>query len=162
MSVKIDFSAIRFLIVDPNPLAGDLLRDILIMLGSHQNVKATRSDIAINLLSSEPFDIVITELETTPVTGFELVRWIRTDRGSPDPMLPVIMLTARSEVQYVSEARDLGCTEFLAKPYSVQGLYTRLVSVIAKPRQFVRVGEFFGPDRRRRRGGFDGPERRQE
>lgn len=161
MSVKIDFAKIKFLIIDPNPLAADLLRDILVMLGAVQIVKATNSDRAMELLKSEPFDIVVTELEITPLNGFELVRWLRTDRKSPDNMLPTIMLTARSEKEYVSEARDLGCTEFLAKPYSVQGLYARLVSVIAKPRQFVRVGNYFGPDRRRRRASYGGPERRQ-
>jgi DNA-binding response OmpR family regulator len=162
MSVKIDFAKIKFLLIDPNPLAGELLRDIVAMLGATQIVRTTKPDHAMKLLTTEPYDIVITELETTPITGFELVRWVRADRQSPDHMLPVIMLTARSEMQYVSEARDLGCTEFLAKPYSVQSLYTRLVSVIAKPRQFVRVGNFFGPDRRRRRTTFSGPDRRQE
>ena len=161
MSVKIDFAKIKFLIVDPNPLAADLLRDILVMLGAVQIVKSTNSDRAMELLKSETFDIVIMELEIAPLTGFELVRWLRTDRKSPDQMMPTIMLTARSEKEYVSEARDLGCTEFLAKPYSVQGLYARLVSVIAKPRQFVRVGNYFGPDRRRRRASYGGPERRQ-
>lgn len=162
MTVKIDFAKIKFLLIDSNPLAVDLLRDILVMLGAVQIVKATNTDRAMELLKSEPFDIIITELETQPLSGFELVKWLRNDRRSPDNMIPTIMLTARSEKEYVSEARDLGCTEFLAKPYSVQGLYARLVSVIAKPRQFVRVGDYFGPDRRRRRGSFNGPDKRQE
>jgi DNA-binding response OmpR family regulator len=162
MSVKIDFAKIKFLLIDPNPLAGELLRDIVTMLGANQILWSTKPDQAMKILGTEQVDIIITELETTPMTGFDLVKWIRTDRQSPDHMMPIIMLTARSEMQYASEARDLGCTEFLAKPYSVQSLYTRLVSVIAKPRQFVRVGDYFGPDRRRQRTTYSGTDRRQD
>ena len=37
---------------------------------------------------------------------------------------------------------------------------SRMKSAIGKPRMFIDAGEFFGPDRRRRRIPFDGGERR--
>ncbi len=77
-------------------------------------------------------------------------------------MLPIIMLTANSEPEYVVEARDRGVTEFLAKPFTVDSLYRRLVSVIARPRPFVNAEQYFGPDRRRRQVPHGGRNRRAD
>jgi len=47
------------------------------------------------------------------------------------------------------------------KPFSSRDLYARVVQIIEKPRQFVDVGEFFGPDRRRKIDKeYKGPRRR--
>jgi len=58
-------------------------------------------------------------------------------------------------------ARDHGVTEFLAKPFTVQAFFDRLVSVIIRPRAFVDAESYFGPDRRRRQTTISGPDRRQ-
>ena len=89
-----------------------------------------------------------------------LIDWVRSSSESSDRMIPIIMLTANSEQDYVVNARDKGVTEFLAKPFNVEGLYRRLVAVIAKPRSFVNADEYFGPDRRRRQVPFGGTDRR--
>ena len=93
-------------------------------------------------------------------TGIQLVDYLRHSSESLDRLLPVIMLTARSEPEYVTEARDKGVTEFLGKPFNVDSLYRRIASVIARPRAFVNSPEYFGPDRRRRQQAYTGPNRR--
>lgn len=160
MADKIDFAQIRFLILDPHPLSATLLKDVLAMLGARMIVSVATTDRAIELLRKESFDIVFTELETTPMNGFEFVHFLRTSANSPNRLLPLIMLTARSENTYVAEARDQGITEFVAKPYSIDSLYKRLVAVITRPRQFVSLNSYFGPDRRRRSLSYPGIERR--
>ena len=62
----------------------------------------------------------------------------------------------------VIEARDAGVTEFLAKPISPKSLYTRVHSIVTRPREFVRTKSYFGPDRRRHDLDFTGENRRQE
>jgi len=72
------------------------------------------------------------------------------------------MLTGHTEMNRVVEARDAGVHEFLAKPISVKGLYSRIRSIIERPRPFVRAGLYFGPDRRRRDNpAYMGGERRK-
>ena len=97
-----------------------------------------------------------------PESGLALIDWIRNATDSPDRMIPVIMLTANSEQNYVVEARDIGVTEFLAKPFNVESLYRRLVSVIVRPRAFVNADDYFGPDRRRRQVLYDGTNKRSD
>lgn len=161
MQEKIDFSKVSFLIVDTNPLSSQLVRDILSMLGATAVRVAVSGQRGRKMLRENKFDIVITEFDLEEESGLSLIDWIRNAWDSPDRMLPVIMMTANSEQEYVTMARDSGVTEFLAKPFTVEGLYRRLVSVIARPRAFVNAEDYFGPDRRRRQVPFDGTDRRE-
>lgn len=160
MAEKIDFSKVRFLVVDNNSLSGQMIEDILRMLGSTAIRRANDSEKAKKALREGEIDIVITERELEPESGIQLVDYIRHSTESLDRLMPVIMLTARSESEYVTEARDKGVTEFLAKPYNVDSLYRRIATVIARPRPFVNAPEYFGPDRRRRQQAYSGPNRR--
>jgi len=91
-------------------------------------------------------DLVILDVMLPGDSGLVLCQRLRIEHS-----MAIIMLTANSEPEYVVEARDRGVTEFLAKPFTVDSLYRRLVSVIARPRPFVNAEQYFGPDRRRRR-----------
>ncbi|MBM3573484.1 MAG: response regulator [Alphaproteobacteria bacterium] len=51
-----------------------------------------------------------------PLNGRDFARLIRTARASPNPMVPIIMLTGHTQAQYGFEARDAGFTEYLVKP----------------------------------------------
>ena len=47
------------------------------------------------------------------------------------------------------EAVRLGVNEFLLKPVSSTALLARLVSILAKPRQMVKKGDYYGPEPRK-------------
>ena len=94
-------------------------------------------------------DLVICDWNMQPIDGLEFVRLVRTSSDSPNPYVPVIMLTGHTETTRVKEARDSGITEFLAKPVSAKGLYQRICMVIERPRQFIKTRMYAGPDRRR-------------
>jgi len=92
--------------------------------------------------------------------GLDLTRHVRTSETSPNIYMPIIMVTGFAERTRVYTARDAGVTEFLIKPLSATALFNRVSAIIESPRQFVRVGQFFGPDRRRRKDQWSGEERR--
>ncbi|MDG2286340.1 MAG: response regulator [Alphaproteobacteria bacterium] len=160
MAEKIDFSTVSFLIVDKNPLSANFVKDILAMLGTNIILVAKTTDRALQILRSEEIDVVITEYLVEPEDGVEFIDQICNGIDSPDRQIPIIMLTANSEPVNVSRARDAGVSEFLTKPFNVEGLYRRLVSVIARPRSYINSEGYFGPDRRRRQMPHDGPDRR--
>ena len=97
-----------------------------------------------------------------PLDGIDFTRMVRTAPDSPNPFVPIIMLTSQGAFERVQQARDTGVTEFLIKPVTANALYSRIVNVIQNPRQYVRVSEYFGPDRRRTVKDFTGQERREE
>ncbi|MEP3483003.1 MAG: response regulator, partial [Sneathiella sp.] len=60
----------------------------------------------------------------------------------------------------VEEARDLGVSEVLAKPFSVNSVAEKVTQIITSQRQFVQNAQYFGPDRRRQSLVFQGEEKR--
>jgi len=161
MPAKIDLGNVRFLLVDPSAMSMELTLDVLMMMGARTIRKCQNTDRAIEALRSAPCDIVIAEWNTAPMNGLQFIDYIRTSPQSPNRLLPILLMTARSEHEYVLQARDRGITEFLAKPFTVESFYKRLVSIIAFPRPFIDADTYFGPDRRRRADqGYNGPERR--
>ena len=86
---------------------------------------------------------------------------IRNPDKSPNPFVPIIIVTAYSEQANVLAARDLGMTEFLASPVSVKSIYQHICSVIKDHRVFIKEPKFFGPDRRRHEGNRNKDEERR-
>jgi CheY-like chemotaxis protein len=107
-------------------------------------------------------DIILSNWQMSPVDGLMLLRWVRRHKESPNRFIPFIMVTGYADQDKVNEARDMGVTEILAKPFSVSSMAQRLLQVIDRPRQFVHTPDYFGPDRRRQNLGTPtGEERRQ-
>ena len=107
-------------------------------------------------------DIVITDLEMEPLGGLELIRRIRTAEDSPDPYVPILVLSAYTDRDHVIAARNAGATEILSKPVSIKALYDRLVWIVENPRPFIKSKRYAGPDRRRATLGFEGLDKRED
>ena len=156
-----DLSQLFVMVVDDNEHARALVRTILHTLGVRNLKLCEGAEAALDELATFPADIVVTDWEMQGMSGVELTKRLRTDADSPNPYIPVIMMTGHTERTKVLQARDAGVTEFLVKPISSRLLCQRLQAVIDKPRPFVRAKGFFGPDRRRRSSlDFGGQERR--
>ncbi|MEO5375671.1 MAG: response regulator [Alphaproteobacteria bacterium] len=152
---------LNFLIVDDNKHMRALVKTILHALGSKNVTEAADGADAFKELRVFPADIIICDWNMSPLDGMDFVRLVRTGKDSPNPFVPIIMLTGHTEMSRVLEARDAGVHEFLAKPISAKGLYSRLRSIIENPRAFIRTSLYFGPDRRRRQVDWKGKERRK-
>ena len=79
----------------------------------------------------------------------KLITFIRQNKASPNPEIPIILVTSGREMQMVLEARDLGCNEIVAKPASAEQIYKHIKKAVKQHRRFIRAENFIGPDRRR-------------
>ena len=145
----LDLSAIRILVVDDNSNMRSLVKYIIRVLGVQALKEASDGAEAFTILKTFNADIIVTDWMMDPLDGIDFTRLIRTAKDSPNPMVPIIMLSGFTEAQRIVEARDAGVTEFVGKPISPKALYLRIAEVILRGRQFVRTKDFFGPDRRR-------------
>jgi two-component system chemotaxis response regulator CheY len=156
-----DLSEVDLLVVEDNWILRTMLGAVLNGLGTPHPRAAKDGTQALTEIALKVPDLVITDWEMSPMNGIDFVRQVRDETASPCPALPIIMLTGHGEPERVIEARDAGVSEFLVKPFTTKSLYQRIVHLIERPRQFVRSGEYFGPDRRRRVEDFAGEDRRQ-
>ena len=158
---RLRFDLLKILTVDDNHHMRLLLTEILRAIGVREVFEAANGAEALQTLRKTPIDIVMTDLAMQPMDGIDFVRTLRNGHQSPNPMVPVIMVTGHSTVRRVAEARDVGVTEFLSKPVTARGVIERITRVVEHPRPFVKTTSYFGPDRRRKDDpNYPGPYRR--
>ncbi len=148
------------LIIDEHDHLRTMIQGVLRNLGIRQIREADTLERGYSQFCD--IDPDVTLIDWTPeFDGIGLLKKIRTDPASPNQFAAVIMMTGYSESYHVHSARDAGMSSFLAKPLSVVTIYKHIVSLIDNRRPFVRVEDFFGPDRRRKvQMELDEPDRR--
>lgn len=107
----------RILIVDDEPTILNLLNKILIAQG-YDAVPASNGEKALQLLESETFDLMISDINMTPINGMELLR----KAAEKWPNMGVIMLTAYGTVATAVEAMKEGAFDYITKPFKLDEL----------------------------------------
>lgn len=148
------------MVVDDQEFFTTMIRRIIKVIGASDVKTFTDCESAWKQYKQQPADLILLDWEMRPMNGLQLTRMIRKSPESPNPFVPIIMVTAHREREHVFRARDAGVTEYVVKPIVPKALFSRIEAVIEKPRRFVRIGDFFGPDRRRHKTEFDGDDRR--
>ena len=153
---------VSIMVVDDQEFNAKILRQMLRVLGASNIRVFDNGEDAWEDYKERPADMVITDWQMQPMSGLKLTSLIRKSPDSPNVFVPVILVTAYREREHVFKARDAGVTEYVVKPVSPKSLFSRIEAVIERPRRFVRIGEFFGPDRRRHTKEFDGADQRDQ
>lgn len=157
------FDNLGALIVEDNAHMRTLLRSLLVALGLKRVYEAEDGEEGFKVLRECRPDMVLCDLSMEPVDGIAFTRQVRLSPDSPNPYVPIIMVTGHTEAHRVVAARDAGVTEFLAKPITTQNLFLRIAEIVERPRPYVRCKTYFGPDRRRHVDlDYIGPWRRKE
>ena len=116
-----DAAASRLLIVDDDPELLQLLRDELSESGWDCHVANCGSD-ALLQLRQERFDLVVLDWTLPDFSGVELCRRLRSSGNTT----PVLMLTARDDVDERVQALDAGVDDYLTKPFNLKELHARV------------------------------------
>ncbi len=156
-----NFSNIKVLVVENNTAMFSLIKNVLGAFGISKIYSAYSVDEGFKEFQRRSPDLVIIDWLDEENGGVNLTAKIRQTDNSVNPFVPVIMMTGYSQKRRVIMARDSGITEFIVKPFTAKALYDKVESIIERPRQFVKADSFFGPDRRRKRDGYSGTDRRQ-
>lgn len=152
---------IYVLIVDDNRQMRVLARSLLRAAGVNKVIDAQNAEDAMAALRRFPIDLILLDWKMAPMNGLDFARQVRRMPDSPNPYVPILMMTAHTESSRVAAARDAGVTGFLRKPISARTLFDRVQNALLDPRVFVRTEDFFGPDRRHGlASGYAGPFRR--
>ena len=162
MVKKYDLSDLSFLLIDDNNYMLSIIKTLLRGFGVHEIHEAHDAAEAFEEFRNVQIDIIVLDYAMDTLDGIEFARMVRTADDTPNPYIPIIMLSAYSERYRVTDARDVGITEFLRKPICAQDLHERIIQVIDNPRAFIRTPRYFGPDRRRTNNiNYKGEERRK-
>ncbi|MDQ4069139.1 MAG: response regulator [Actinomycetota bacterium] len=124
----------RILVAEDEEHIASLLRKALTKHGFDITV-AGDGAAALELLTAEPFDLLILDLGLPRIDGEEVLRTLR-GRGHT---LPVVVLTARDDVRDKVEALEGGADDYVTKPFSVHELLARVRARLRQPATAVSV-----------------------
>jgi two-component system OmpR family response regulator len=114
----------KVLIVEDEKKIASFLRKGLESQGFVVDV-SHHGDEGFTLATTRPYDAAILDIMLPGKDGLSILRNLR-DRKSP---LPVILLTARSELNERLEGLNLGADDYLTKPFHIEELIARLHAV---------------------------------
>jgi DNA-binding response OmpR family regulator len=98
----------------------------------HEVHTATSREDALQLLASEPVDLVVVDVNGNTLDLIDAVRTGDGLAGHLDPAVPMIVLTARIEELHRIRVLDRGADDVLAKPFSYPELRARIAAVLRR------------------------------
>ena len=121
-------SSPRILVADDEPA---LLRLLEFVLGRRGYViqGVTNGNAALEVLKTESPDLVILDVMMPGLDGYEVLTFIRETPRLEG--LPVVMLTARAQLDDIQRGLTLGADAYLAKPFDPEELFSVVESLVS-------------------------------
>jgi DNA-binding response OmpR family regulator len=116
-----------------------LARLISRVLGEEGYAAQTAEDghSGLRLALAEPFDLLIVDWMLPDLDGIQVVKRLRAAEMS----VPVLMLTARSQIEDRVEGLDAGADDYLPKPFAFPELLARIRALLRWPREEKKAAE---------------------
>jgi DNA-binding response OmpR family regulator len=120
----------RLLLVEDEPSLARGLADSFRDEGYEVRV-VDRGDETLRAVSAFRPDVMVLDILLPGASGLDVLRALRTD----DPSLPVLLLTARSDVVDRVVGLELGADDYLPKPFSERELLARVRALVRRSQQ---------------------------
>ncbi|HSB16384.1 MAG TPA: response regulator [Bryobacteraceae bacterium] len=119
----------RILIVDDDPELRALVRVTLVKGGFTVSEAASAAE-ALQMVGENPLVLIMLDVLMPEMDGLELLRRLRELPAARN--LPVLMLTSLNDAESIRKGFDLGCTDYLSKPFSMPQLTSRVRACLAR------------------------------
>lgn len=89
---------------------------------------ATNGEDGLFIATTEQYDLLIVDIMLPKLSGWDLVKELRSQSSH----LPILILTARDEIQDKVKGFELGADDYLVKPFSFYELLARVRSLLRR------------------------------
>ncbi|WP_372864306.1 response regulator [Spongiibacter sp.] len=120
----------RILVVEDFATMRRVIRNLLNDLGYASISEAEDGTSALPMLHNQRFDLVITDLLMPEMSGMELLRAMRADRGLCH--IPVLMITADAQREKIIEAARAGVNAYIVKPFTAAMLESKIKQIFRR------------------------------
>jgi adenylate cyclase len=121
----------RLLVVDDNKVNRLLLSRHIDLLG-HRFALAENGRVALEMLRSEPFDLLLLDIEMPELDGFTVLEQLKADPALRD--VPVIVTSSLEGMENIVRCIELGAEDYLHKPVNAVLLKARIGASLEKKR----------------------------
>jgi PAS domain S-box-containing protein len=126
---------IKVLVAEDIALNQLLMKTLLDDFGFERDI-AENGRVAIEMLETKTYDIILMDLQMPEMNGFEATEYIRNTLNSK---IPIIALTADVTTVDLTKCKAVGMNDYIAKPVDERLLYNKIVSLVKKPIQLQLI-----------------------
>jgi EAL domain-containing protein (putative c-di-GMP-specific phosphodiesterase class I) len=120
----------RILIVDDEEALRRIISRVLLKSG-HEVVEARDGQMAEELVTSQPFDVIISDIAMPSMNGIQLLKAVR----ARDLDVPVILMSGMPDIGTAQQAVEYGAMQYLTKPVDL----SRLELLVARALKLHRM-----------------------
>ena len=105
---------------------------------------------ALKAFESDEYDALLLDINVPSMDGYGLLEKVR----QTNTLKPVIFITAMTDIDDITKAYNLGCSDYLKKPFGLQELWLRLKSIVGivatKEAPLLKLSKSYGYDKKRK------------
>ncbi|MDD2830141.1 MAG: response regulator transcription factor [Sulfuricurvum sp.] len=134
----------KILLLEDEMMLCEAINEYLLSLG-HRVVTFSDGSKALEVLAQEMFDLLILDINVPGIDGLDLLEQLHTLKIRP----PAIYISALVDIEGISRAYDLGCYDYLKKPFHLKELALRIdkvMQVCTIPQSHLRLSKSYSYD----------------
>jgi DNA-binding response OmpR family regulator len=136
----------KILLLEDEIEYNETIRDYLESLG-YEVVSFENGDRALEAVYEVRYHLLLLDIRVPGASGYEIVRQLR-DEGND---IPVIFITSLTDIEDLSIGYELGCNDYIRKPFAARELKYRVEQVLKlyyyhSGRQRIDLGHGYGFD----------------
>ncbi|MEY2654541.1 MAG: hypothetical protein RLZZ524_1569 [Pseudomonadota bacterium] len=123
-------SDLKFLVVDDFSTMRRIVRGLLKEMGCNNVEEAEDGQVALNMMKSNRFDFVVSDINMPVMNGFDLLKAIKADETLKH--VPVLMVTAEARKEDIVLAAQSGAAGYIVKPFTKATLEEKVTKIMQK------------------------------
>lgn len=123
---------IKILLLEDDPNLGMILQEHLTM-NSFEVKLCPDGQAGLDCWTDDQFDLCLVDIMMPKLDGFSFVEAIRKNKSE----VPVIFLTAKSLKEDKIKGFQIGCDDYITKPFSIEELLLRIEAILRRTRNMV-------------------------
>ncbi len=117
----------KVLLIEDDKQICEVVQDYFTAKGDFEIITANDGDTGLDLIREKNYDIVLLDIMLPKLDGFTLCREIRSDN-----IVPVLFITARAREDDILYGYELGCDDYIVKPFSLAALYAKTCAILKR------------------------------
>ena len=134
----------KILLVEDDIMLNEMITEYISSTG-HLIKNAKTGMESLEILEKEKFDLLILDINLPDIDGFEILEKMHEQKR----MVPTIYISALIDIEEISRAFDLGCFDYLKKPFHLKELTLRINKILKTrivPQRHKRLSKHYSFD----------------
>lgn len=134
----------KIMVLEDDIMLNEMISEYLSSTG-HSIRSTTKGRECLDILENEKFDLLILDINLPDIDGFTILEYLHEKKR----MIPTIYISALIDIEDITRAFDIGCHDYLKKPFHLRELTLRINKILKTrivPQRHKRLSKHYSFD----------------